>query len=185
MLINVAKTEDILKQYRNTPIESLLNYHNLGQEFKEYNKAELLIAMCMDYRLHLHLPENFAYIIRTGGANLKHNDFNLAYSIAVGGIKHIALIGHNDCAMSHIASQKDVFVDGLVKNGGWNRDKANDYFKRSLADYDIGDEADFIIKQADLLRENYPAISIAPMIYLLEDKKLYLIEEKQLGIKGW
>ena len=71
-LITVASKEDILPQYRQTPIGLLLEYHNLGRKLDVYANANLLIGMCMDNRKHLHIPDNFAFIIRTGGAILRY-----------------------------------------------------------------------------------------------------------------
>lgn len=59
----------------------------------------------MDNRKHLHIPENFAFIIRSGGANLCYSEFivsnaiAIAIAIAIGNVKHIALVGHNNCGM--------------------------------------------------------------------------------------
>ena len=69
-LQTIALKEDIPARYRDTPIGHLLEYHNLGRKLDPYTNAELLIGMCMDNRKHLHIPDNFAFIIRTGGANL-------------------------------------------------------------------------------------------------------------------
>ena len=84
----VEKIEDIKPAYRNTPISSLLEYHNLGRQLDGYSTAALLIGMCMDNRKRLRLPDNFAYIIRSGGANLRYSEFKVSYAIAVGGSKH-------------------------------------------------------------------------------------------------
>ncbi len=37
--------------------------------FDPYVRARLLIGMCMDNRKVLRTPDNFAYVIRGGGAN--------------------------------------------------------------------------------------------------------------------
>jgi carbonic anhydrase len=96
-LIAVNSKLDIFEQYIDTPIGKLLEYHNLYQNFENYSRAQFLICMCMDNRKHLRIPDNFAYIIRTGGANLRYSEFKVSYTIAVGNVKHIALIGHNNC----------------------------------------------------------------------------------------
>ena len=95
-LIPIAKKTDIPKIYRNTPIGLLLQYQNLGREYDDYPKAKLLIGMCMDNRKYMHIPENFAYILRTGGANLRYSEFKVSFAVAVGKIRHIALISHNN-----------------------------------------------------------------------------------------
>src|SRR5688500_7364971 len=96
-LLAVTSDNDIPKELISTPIGSLLQYHNLDKKYGEYTSAQMLIAMCMDNRKHLHIPENFAFIIRTGGANLRYSEFRVSYAIAVGGVHYIALIGHNNC----------------------------------------------------------------------------------------
>ncbi|MFA5928168.1 MAG: carbonic anhydrase, partial [Candidatus Margulisiibacteriota bacterium] len=67
-MLSIQKEADIPVQHRDTPIGDLLRFHNLGQPLKKYESAQLLVAMCMDNRKQLNLPEKFAYIIRTGGA---------------------------------------------------------------------------------------------------------------------
>ena len=36
---------------------------NLNRTFENYSQAKLLIGMCMDNRKHLHMPDNFSFII--------------------------------------------------------------------------------------------------------------------------
>ncbi|KJR44934.1 hypothetical protein UF75_4670 [Desulfosporosinus sp. I2] len=81
-LIKITNDKQIPSIYTNTPISELISYQNLNAEFKAYNSAELLIGMCMDNRKLLRIPENFAYIIRTGGANLRYSEFKVSYAIA-------------------------------------------------------------------------------------------------------
>ena len=76
-LIKIESKDDIFAEYRETPIGDLLEYHNLNSEYRIYDKAHLLIGMCMDNRKHLHIPENFAFIIRSGGANLRYSEFKV------------------------------------------------------------------------------------------------------------
>ena len=71
-LIHIDKVSDIPNGYLNSPIGLLLEYHNLDREFENYLNAQLLVGMCMDNRKHLHMPDNFAFIIRSGGANLRY-----------------------------------------------------------------------------------------------------------------
>jgi len=94
-LVKINKIEDIFPAYQNTPIGLLLEYHNLNRPYDTYNQAQLLIGMCMDNRKYLHVPDNFAYIIRTGGANLRYSEFKISYAIAIGRVNYIAIIAHN------------------------------------------------------------------------------------------
>ena len=93
-LIPVKTEADILPAFRHTPIESLLAYQNLNLPHAMHETAELLIGMCMDNRKHLRIPENFAYIIRAGGGNLRYSEFKVSYAIAIGGIATIGLLAH-------------------------------------------------------------------------------------------
>jgi carbonic anhydrase len=177
-LISIESINDILPEYRNNPIGKLLEYHNLNRQFDDYQKAQLLVGMCMDNRKHLNIPDNFAFIIRSGGANLRHSEFKVSYAIAVGEVRHIALIGHNNCGMVNLLSRKDQFIKGLVADAGWNQDQAENHFIHFAPMFEIGNETDFTLGETIRLRTRYPKIQIAPMIYLVEDNKLYLIKEK-------
>jgi carbonic anhydrase len=177
MLIPIEKEEDIFPEYRNTPIGKLLEYHNLGSPLDNYSKADLLIGMCMDNRKSLRIPENFAYIIRTGGGNLRYSEFKVSYAIAIGELSHIALIGHNNCGMVNLIARKDVFIKGLVEIAGWDRGRAEEHFMQYAPKFEIGNEIEFLLSEAKRLRLRYPKIKIAPMLYRVEDNRLYLIKE--------
>jgi carbonic anhydrase len=176
-LVKIDSLEDIFKEYRETPIGDLLEYHNLNREYSSYEKAQLLIGMCMDNRKHLHIPDNFAFIIRSGGANLRYSEFKVSYSIAVGQVRHIALIGHNNCGMVNLVARKDAFISGLVENAGWEPIAAEDHFHHYAPMFEIGSEIDFILSEVRRLRLRYPKITVAPMMYLVENNRLYLINE--------
>jgi len=137
----------------------------------------LLVGMCMDHRKHLHIPENFSYIIRTGGANLRYSEFKVSYAISVGGIKHIALIGHNNCGMVNLNSKKDQFISGLVKEGGWSQVRAEEHFNNFAPMFEVGNAMEFVAYEAKRLRIKYPKIVVAPLFYNVDDNKLYMIKE--------
>lgn len=177
-LIPVNKVDDIDPEYRNSPIGLLLEYHNLNRSYENYDKAQLLVGMCMDNRKHLHIPENFAYIIRSGGANLRYSEFKVSYAIAVGGVNHIALIGHNNCGMVNLISREPEFINGLVKTAGWDRERAEEHFMHFAPMFEIGNEIDFILSETKRLRLRYPMVKIAPLYYIVEDNRLCFIEEK-------
>jgi len=176
-LVNIDQWEDIFPEYREAPIGLLLAYHNLGKPFEGYSSAQLLIGMCMDNRKHLHIPDNFAYIIRSGGANLRYSEFKVSYAIAVGGVRHIALIAHNNCGMVNLYARKDKFIEGLVENAGWDRTWPEEHFMHFAPLFEIGNEIDFVLLEAKRLRLRYPKVMIAPMMYKVEDNRLYLIRE--------
>lgn len=176
-LISISSPSDISQKYLNTPIGLLLEYHNLKREFESYTSAQLLVGMCMDNRKHLHIPDNFAYIIRSGGANLRYSEFKVSFAISVGEVKHIALIGHSNCSMVNLVSKKDQFVEKLSENGGWTLEQAEEHFNNYAPMFEINNEIDFILSETLRLRQRYPKVQIAPMYYKLEDNLLYLIKE--------
>ena len=176
-LISIHTADDILPEYCDTPIGKLLEYHNLDKPFESYTKAELLVGMCMDNRKHLHMPDNFAFTIRAGGANLRPSEFKVSYAIAVGQVSHMVLIGHNNCGMVNLVSRRQEFIDGLVERAGWKRDRAEEHFMHFAPMFEIGSEVDFILSETKRLRTRYPKIKIAPLYYLVEENKLYLIKE--------
>ncbi|RCK75821.1 MAG: hypothetical protein IGBAC_1096 [Ignavibacteriae bacterium] len=176
-LIPYKKSSDIIEIYNNTPIELLLEYHNLNKPFAKYSSAQILIGMCMDNRKKLNIPDNFAYILRTGGANLRFSEFKISYAIAIGGVKYIALIGHNNCGMVNLISKKEKFIDGLIHNAGWDKISAEEHFMQYAPMFEIEDEVNFLITEAKRLRIRYPKITIAPLLYLIEENKIYQIQE--------
>jgi len=174
----VESAKDIPAHLRDTPIGELLQYHNLGRELIPVPAPRLLIGMCMDNRKHLHIPDNFAFILRAGGANLRPSEFKVSYAIAVGGVRAIAIIGHNNCGMVNLMSRSQLFIDGLVKNAGWDRRQAEDHFFHFAPLFEIGSEIDFTLSETKRLRLRYPGVQVAPMIYRVEDNRLYLLAEE-------
>ena len=178
-LLPAERVEDIPSAYRGTPIQSLIEYHNLDVPFPVYTRAAILVGMCMDHRKHLHIPDNFAYIIRTGGANLRYSEFKVSYAIAVGGVSTIALIGHNNCGMVNLAARKDLFIDNLVANAGWTHTQAEDHFYAFAPMFEIENEIGFVSSEAKRLRLRYPKVLIAPLLDRVEDNRLYFIDESE------
>jgi carbonic anhydrase len=177
-LFSIRSTKDIPNKYLDTPIGKLLEYHNLNHDFETYTNAQLLIGMCMDNRKHLNIPDNFAFIIRAGGANLRYSEFKVSFAISVGGIKHIALIGHSNCGMVNLVSKKNLFIEKLSENAGWTTEQAEEHFNNYAPMFEINNEVDFILSETARLRLRYPKIIIAPMYYKVEDNLLYMIREE-------
>ena len=172
-LIPVHSVEDIPEALRDTPAARLLEYHNLGRPLERYDRAALLIGMCMDHRKQLRIPDQFAYILRAGGANLRPSEFKVSYAIAVGGVRDIALIAHTQCGMSGLAARRQEFIAGLV-DVGWRREDAEAHFERNAPKFEIGDEIDFVIAEAGRLGARYPGVLVTPLVYRVEDSRLYL-----------
>jgi carbonic anhydrase len=173
----VRKETDIPAGLRRTPAADLLRYHNLGADFREHSKADLVACMCMDNRKQLRVPDNFAYILRTGGGNIRHSEFKLSYAIAVGGVKQIVLIAHDNCGMTNLFHRREKFIGGMMKNAGWNRQKAAEYFGVYAPLFEIGNEIDFVVSEARRLNFKYPKVKVLPLFYRLEDGRLYLIKK--------
>lgn len=173
----VNSLSDIPKALRGTPVGELLRYHNLGEPFRNYDRARLLVCMCMDNRKQLRLPDNFAYILRTGGGNIRHGEFKMSYAIGVGGVRCAVMIAHDNCGMANLFSKKETFVKGMMKNAGWPRKKAQDYFATYAPLFEIGDEIDFTVAEARRLNFKYPKVRVVPMYYCLADGKLWLIKK--------
>ena len=176
-LIEIRSSKNIPQQYHNTPIGLFLEYHNLGRQFEKHRKAGLLIGMCMDSRQVLNIPNNFTYVLRTGGANMRDLDFNISYAVAVGGIKYIIVLGHTNCAMINLMSRKDDFIKGLVDTGGWEKYLAEEHFQESEPIYEIKNEIDFVLKETRRLRLRYRKVTVVPMLYRVKTNHIYLIQE--------
>lgn len=165
------------KEYLGTPIGDLMEYHNLARPYDVYTDAKLLIGMCMDNRKVLKRPEQFAFVLRTGGANMRYSEFKISFSIAIAGIKHIALIGHTECRMTNLESRREDFIKGMIENAGWTRQRADEYFSNFAPMFEITDAQEFVYEEAKRLREKYPGIMVAPFLYRLDDGKIYPIIE--------
>jgi len=176
-LIEVNSASDIPAKYRDTPIGYLVEYQNQLRPHDTYTCAQILVGMCMDNRKALNVPENFAYILRTGGANMRASGFKISYAIAVGGVRYIVIAGHNHCGMVNLMQRKDAFIDGLVKGAGWGREKAENHFLNLVPMFEIGNEIDFVLSEVRRLRAEYPKIMIAPLLYRIESNNLCFIRE--------
>ena len=176
-LAGVTAKEDILPAYHGTSIKTLLCYHNLGMPHKEYTSAQLLIGMCMDNRNQLNIPRNFSFIIRTAGANLRYSEFQVSFALSLGNVKTIAIIGHTQCGMVNVMAKQNEFVSGLVRNAGWQPQQAEQHFLQLAPSHEIGNEIHFVLSESRRLRLRYPEVLVAPMLYKVEDSKLYQIVE--------
>ena len=174
----ILKKEEVPQAYRNTPIELLLAYNNLGKEFDECAQAKLIIGTCIDNRICFRIPDNFAYIFRQAGANMQQCDFSISYVMAVGSIRHVALIGHTDCKMVDISAQENAYVENISKITAWSKKNASEYFKKNVPICEIGDQEEFTVNEATRLKEKFPNALIAPMLFNVDKGDLCLLQEK-------
>jgi carbonic anhydrase len=171
-IIPVNRSEDILPEYRGTPVGRLLEYQNLGRT-PSVETPQLLIGMCMDSRKSLKIPNDFAFVLRTAGANMRDNEFRISYALGVGGVRTIVLIAHTDCGMARLAQRREQFIRGLMDAAGWDESRAVAHFEESAPKFGIRDEVEFVLQEADRLRKIYPRIRVAPLLYKVEDDRLY------------
>ena len=176
-LVAALTPEDVLPKYFGTPIESLLRYHNMGEPLPaSYEKPVLLVGMCMDHRKDLTIPNEFAYVLRAAGANMRDSEFEMAYAIAVGGVSTIALLGHTDCGMVHVTRKRETFIKGLVRAAGWEPAVAGQYFDRFAPRYEMADAIEFTVAEALRLAQEFPRLLIAPLLYTIDDDRLAQIQ---------
>ena len=177
-VVAVDSVLDILPAYARTPVEWLLRYHNLAEPLPPpTGRAQLLIGMCMDDRKDLVIPNEFAFVLRAAGGNLREHGFDISYAIAIGGIGTIALLAHTDCGMVQVRRKRETFVRGLMMRAGWSEARAAAHFDDCVAHYEIDDAIAFVIAEAARLRSVYPAVLIAPLLYRVEDDRLLQIVE--------
>lgn len=65
----------------------------------------------------------------------------------------------------------------LVKWAGWDEAAAESHFLQLSPNFEIGSEIDFVASGAKRLRIQYPKIEVAPMVYRVEDSRLYLVPQ--------
>jgi carbonic anhydrase len=175
--ISVTSHDDVPAEYRDTPVERLLAWHNgFSDDQEPVIGAEMLIGMCMDNRKKLRVPENFAFILRAGGGNLRPSEFKVSFAVAVGGVRCIAVIVHNRCGMVGLSTRREQFVSGLV-DAGWEREPAEQHFDSYAPLFEIGNEIDFVLAEAKRLRARYPKVMVAPLFYDVDDNRLYCLRE--------
>lgn len=176
--IAITSFEEIPEQYRDTAVSRLLAWHNGFSDEPETSvtRAEILVGMCMDNRKKLRIPENFAFILRAGGGNLRPSEFKVSFAVAVGGVRTIAIIVHNHCGMVGLSGRREQFVNGLV-DAGWDRESAEQHFDSYAPLFEIGNEIDFVLAEAPRLRARYPNVLVAPLLYNVDDNRLYCLKE--------
>ncbi|MCW3489183.1 carbonic anhydrase [Dethiobacter alkaliphilus] len=168
---------DIPPEYRQNPVGELIRYHNLGAVHKKYRQPEILIGKCMDYRVQLRTPPAFAYKLRSGGCNLNSNDFQVAYAVAVGGVKAIALIGHTDCGMVRLEEKREKFIQGFLTQSDCTHEEAASFFDQHAAANSLCRESDILFEEANRYRSWFPRLPVAVMLYKVNDSQLYLLNE--------
>lgn len=177
-LASVDGPEDVPEAWRGTPVERLLACHELNAPLDPPDRPELLVATCMDHRVDLRMPRDFAYVVRTGGANLTGRDFEVSFAVGVGGVRAVAIVGHSDCGMAGVTARREPFVEGLVEGAGWTPSEAGEHFAERASLHEIDDPIDFTLEQAERVRRRYPGLLVAALHYRVEDRRLYRIRSR-------
>jgi len=175
-LLNVRHSDDILREWQRTPIVDFLQYHNLGADQRDYERAELLICACMDFRVSFNIPDKFAYIIRTPGANLIENQFGLVAALTLADVHAVALVAHTDCAMTKVRGSEERIVSGLFASG-WDENTAQRFYAEQAGAHALTNPTDFVIRQCQTLRKQYTNVIFAPLVYDVADGKLWQARE--------
>ena len=85
-------------------------------------------------------------------------------------------MGHNKCGMVNLASNRESFIDGLVKIAGWERPQAEEHFMHYAPLFEIGNEIDFVIQETERIQKRYPQIQVHTMYYNVDENKLYALQ---------
>jgi carbonic anhydrase len=89
------------------------------------------------------------------------------------GVKHVALVAHNDCGMTKVPENKQAMIDALVEQG-WYKDRATDFVTVNASRYAIEDEVDSLKGEWLRLRRLFHHIEIAPLFVSLAGGKMYM-----------
>jgi carbonic anhydrase len=171
-IVTISSVEEIPEQWRKSPIEQLIEFINFGKPIPDADHPRLLISACIDYRFSVAVPHGFAYVIRCAGGRLLGSEFAVAYCLSRG-VKHIVLLGHNDCGMTKVPHHAEPMIKALV-NEGWDKDRAEEFVMMRASQYAISDEVDALEKEYRRLKRLFHKVTIAPLIACLAEKKLYL-----------
>ena len=87
----------------------------------------------------------------------------------------MALIAQKDCAMANTGPQRENFVAVLNSVAGWDKKKAQQFFDDHSRSREIGNEIDFVLREAERLEEMFAGVMVVPMLFRVDDDKLYLI----------
>ncbi len=148
-------------------IQVLLQSHNHQVAFAPFTRPALAVVTCMDFRIRLRMPENFAFVLRTGGANPEPVEAYLAFSVARMGIGAIALISHTDCAMQ--------YPDPYVLNNLPTDEALIRHYRAQIADLAIGEVVPFTQQKARMLAGRL-GIPVVPLLYHVENHWLECLE---------
>lgn len=167
-LAAVRTEADILPAFRGTPVADLLRFQNLGgagAATTTWQRPVLLVATCIEQPTPLRLPPGFAISLHTAAASLKRDPFKVSWAIGVAGVKAIAIVGHDDCRLTELRNHREQFVVQMIEAAGWERPAAEQHFDHWADLFAVEDPAGFAAAEAARLRERYPRVLVAPLLY--------------------
>jgi carbonic anhydrase len=171
-LTKIARSEDIPERWRDTPIAAFIGAHNFDRPIQATGTPELLIATCIEFRFMPRVPSMYAYLIRRASGRLIGSEFAVLYTLSRG-VKHVVLIGHDDCGMTQVSKHKPAMIDTLVEQG-WERERADEYVTMHAGRYAIQDEVDSLKAEFFRLSRLFKKIELAPLFVSLASQKLYI-----------
>jgi len=171
-LTAIRTEKDIPERWRDTPIESLIKAHNFDVPILPASSPQLMVVTCIEFRFQPKVPHFFAYELRRASGRLIGSEFTLAYALTKG-VRHLALIGHNDCGMTKVHASAGAMSQALVDQG-WPRESAEDYVTQQGPRYAIRDELDSLKHEYFRLRRLFRHLEIAPLFAALANSNLYV-----------
>lgn len=171
-VVAIKSPEDIPEHWKATPVDSLIRAENFKQPITPGEAPQLLIAGCIEFRYALPIPSMYAYVIRRASGRLIGSEFSVAYVLSRG-VKHIVLLGHNDCGMTKTRQAAAGMINALVEQG-WQRERAEEYVSYQVGRYSIEDEIDALEREYYRLKRLFRQVAIAPLFVNLADTKLFI-----------
>jgi len=171
-LTKMVTADDIPERWRGTPIAALIGAHNFDQPIAAAGTPELLIATCIEFRFSPKVPSMYSYVIRRASGRLIGAEFPLLYTLSRG-VKHVVLIGHDDCGMTKVSQHKQAMIDTLIDQG-WDKDRAQEYVTMHAGRYAIEDEVDSLQVEYFRLSRLFKKIELAPLFVSLSSQQLYI-----------
>lgn len=168
----ISSHHDIPLEWCNSPIEKLIRSENFGEKIEHCTQPELLIATCIEFRYALPIPRMFAYVIRRASGRLMGSEFSIAYILSAG-VRHFALIGHNDCGMTKVLRKQNELIKALTDQG-WPQDRAEDFVYSQSERHMMKDEIDGLRREYIRLRRLFKKVMIAPLFVDLADTRLFI-----------
>lgn len=171
-LTKIETKENIPERWRGTPIAALIGAHNFKEPIDVTGDPQLLIATCIEFRFTPKIPASYAYVVRRASGRLIGSEFSLLYTLARG-VRHIALIGHDDCGMTQVSKHKQSMIEAVIEQG-WDKERATEYVAMHAGRYAIEDEVDSLKSEYFRLSRLFKKIELAPLFVSLASDQFYI-----------